>query len=110
MKLRRIYSKALPILKTLGASLVAWKIVCVIAGTAYALMVVSSESLEASLHRGDLIFLWNRRQRIHTGDIPVVWFDARPLPMVHRAIRVIERGVDGVSQSEYVLRSPFLSV
>ncbi|GAT26317.1 microsomal signal peptidase 18 kDa subunit [Aspergillus luchuensis] len=53
-------------------------------------MVVSSESMEPTSHRGDLIFLWNRQQRIRAGDIPVVWFDGRPLPMVHRAIQVIE--------------------
>ncbi|PYH31317.1 uncharacterized protein BO87DRAFT_399745 [Aspergillus neoniger CBS 115656] len=88
-----MYSKALPILKILGASLMAWKIICVFAGTAYPLMIVSSESIEPSLHREDLIFL----------DIPVIWFNTRPLPIVHRAIQVIEQEVKGVSQSEQLI-------
>ncbi|EIT80580.1 hypothetical protein AFCA_004908 [Aspergillus flavus] len=103
MKLRRNYSEALPIIKILGTAFIAWKIACVITGTAYPLMVVSSGSMEPAFYRGDLIFLWNRQQRIHTGDIPVVWFDGCPLPMVHRAIQVSQQEVGGVSLSKQLI-------
>ncbi|KAF7590289.1 hypothetical protein BBP40_003026 [Aspergillus hancockii] len=77
-----------------------WKTACVITDSPYPLMVVSSGSMEPAFYRGDLIILWNRQHRIHVGDIPVVWFDGRPLPMVHRAIQVShqEVGGDGVSR------------
>ncbi|KAE8132834.1 hypothetical protein BDV38DRAFT_274837 [Aspergillus pseudotamarii] len=103
MKLRRNYSEALPIIKILGTALIAWKITCVVTGTAYPLMVVSSGSMEPAFYRGDLIFLWNRQERIHAGDIPVVWFDGRPLPMVHRAIHVSQQEVSGVSLSKQLI-------
>jgi signal peptidase len=59
-----------------------------VSGSNYPIMVVSSESMEPAFQRGDLIFLWNRQEHIRAGDIPVVWFHGRPLPMVHRAIKV----------------------
>ncbi|KAG2022029.1 hypothetical protein GB937_004123 [Aspergillus fischeri] len=51
-------------------------------------MVVTSGSMEPAFYRGDLVFLWDRQERIRAGDIPVVWFEGRELPMVHRAIQV----------------------
>jgi signal peptidase len=38
--------------------------------------------MEPAFYRGDLIFLWNRQERIRAGDIPVVWFEGRELPRV----------------------------
>ncbi|KAF2142809.1 uncharacterized protein K452DRAFT_297341 [Aplosporella prunicola CBS 121167] len=52
------------------------------------IVVVVSESMAPAFHRGDILFLWNRTPVISAGDIPVVWFKGRELPMVHRAIRV----------------------
>lgn len=45
--------------------------------------------MEPTFQRGDLIFLWNRQQAIKVGDIPVIWFENAPLPMTHRAIKVL---------------------
>jgi signal peptidase len=59
---------------------------------------VISESMAPAFHRGDLLFLSNRSNNIRVGDIPVVWFPGRNLPMVHRAIKVIHtNGDDGSS-------------
>jgi signal peptidase len=44
--------------------------------------------MEPTLYRGDIIFLWNRTEQVHVGDITVVWFSGRELPMVHRTIEV----------------------
>lgn len=41
-----------------------------------------------AFHRGDVLVLWNRVDYIRAGDIPVVWFEGNPLPMVHRAVEV----------------------
>ncbi|KAJ5431032.1 hypothetical protein N7445_008764 [Penicillium cf. griseofulvum] len=65
-----------------------WGALCIITGSKYPIMVVTSESMEPAFQRGDLIFLWNREKTIHTGDIPVIWIPGNPLPMVHRVITV----------------------
>lgn len=50
-----------------------------------------------AFHRGDILLLWNRTSTVEVGDIPVVWFEGSPLPMVHRVI-----SVHASSESEYV--------
>ena len=60
---------------------------------------VISESMAPAFHRGDLLFLSNRSNRIQAGEIPVVWFAGRALPMVHRAIKVSDIGGDDDNSS-----------
>ncbi|KAK4868842.1 hypothetical protein LT330_006451 [Penicillium expansum] len=91
----RLLQSTAPTTKILGTALITWKTACVITGSTFPLVVVSSGSMEPTFYRGDLIFLWNRQHRIRAGDIPVVWFDGRPLPMVHRAIQVSQQGMGG---------------
>lgn len=52
------------------------------------IVCVTSESMSPAFHRGDVLLLWNRTSTVEVGDIPVVWFENNPLPMVHRVIRV----------------------
>ncbi|KAI2790738.1 hypothetical protein POX_c03586 [Penicillium oxalicum] len=92
--LKPAHSKALSCLTILCAGLFAWMTACLITGTAYPVMVVSSESMEPTFYRGDLILLWNRRHTLRAGDIPVVWFDGYPRPMVHRAIKVFDEEIN----------------
>jgi signal peptidase len=54
-------------------------------------MVVASESMAPAFHRGDQILLWNQEDQIHARDIPVVWLPGQPLPMVHRAVKVLRQ-------------------
>lgn len=64
------------------------------------IVCVVSESMAPAFHRGDLLLLSNRSETIQAGDIPVVWFAGRTLPMVHRAIKVFNTIKDDVdSQS-----------
>ncbi|KAF2870619.1 signal peptidase I [Massariosphaeria phaeospora] len=65
-----------------------WTTMRLLSNSPQPIMVVSSESMEPTFYRGDLILLWNRQRDVQVGDIPVVWFAGRPLPMVHRAIKV----------------------
>ncbi|CAG8342563.1 unnamed protein product [Penicillium nalgiovense] len=81
-------SSLLPVLWGIAHFFMLWKGACTISGSKYPIMVVSSESMEPAFRRGDLILLWNQQEHIRAGDIPVVWFPGRPLPMVHRAIKV----------------------
>lgn len=72
-----------------------------VSGSRYPIMVVSSESMEPAFQRGDLILLWNQQKHVRAGDIPVVWFPDRPLPMVHRAIKVSYMAMDGSEHARY---------
>ncbi|KAJ0344515.1 hypothetical protein KNSL1_009289 [Colletotrichum chrysophilum] len=63
-------------------------------------MVVLSESMEPTFSRGDIILLANW-QEVEVGDIPVIWFQGQPLPMVHRAVEIL---FDPVSQRQIFLR------
>lgn len=78
----------LPILRVVGTTLMAWKFLSLVSNTAYPAMVVVSGSMEPAFQRGDVIFLSNWDQ-VQVGDIPVLWFEGQPLPMVHRAVEVL---------------------
>lgn len=96
--LKRITSILLPIALFIGLISSAWKVMCVITGSSHPVMVVSSESMEPAFYRGDIILLWNHQEEVNVGDIPVVWFPGRRLPMVHRAITVLNQS-DGNQES-----------
>ncbi|KAI9923918.1 hypothetical protein ASPWEDRAFT_67270 [Aspergillus wentii DTO 134E9] len=102
MKTRRLLTEAFPVLWAIASIFMAWKALCALTGTAHPIMVVTSESMSPAFHRGDLILLWNRKEQIQAGDIPVVWFPGRPLPMVHRAIKV-SQDVDNHGLSRQVI-------
>ena len=87
-QLSRSLSLLLSILRVAATIFMTWKALCVVTGSTYPILVVSSESMEPAFLKGDLILLGNRQEKIYPGDIPVVWFSDRPLPMVHRAIEV----------------------
>ena len=55
-------------------------------------VVVTSESMEPVYHRGDILFVWNRKEELEVGEVVVAWFSPRELPMVHRVIRRIAQG------------------
>ncbi|KAH8173808.1 signal peptidase I [Sarocladium implicatum] len=84
-----------PGMRLLSASLwithvfMAWKALCLITLSPHPVQVIISASMEPTFQRGDLIFLWNRPEMIRVGDIPVIWFEGAPLPMTHRAIKVL---------------------
>lgn len=64
-----------------------WKGLSFVANSSTPIICVISESMAPAFHRGDILFLWNRTSSIEVGDIPVVWFDDAPLPMVHRVVQ-----------------------
>lgn len=79
----------LAMLTALSTPFMALKGLCVLTDSAVPIVCVISESMAPAFHRGDILFLWNRTTAVQAGDIPVVWFDDNPLPMVHRVIKVI---------------------
>ncbi|KAF1998683.1 signal peptidase I [Amniculicola lignicola CBS 123094] len=86
--LRRLLSEVLTIAWVLATCYLLWASLRYVTDSKHPVLVVSSESMEPAFYRGDVIFLSNCQQKIHVGDIPVVWFQNRSLPMVHRAIEV----------------------
>ncbi|KAF2469718.1 signal peptidase I [Lindgomyces ingoldianus] len=88
---RRWLSELLQIAYAIATILMLWATLRVVTGSPHPILTVSSESMEPTFYRGDIILLWNRQHYIDVGDIPVVWFPGRSLPMVHRAIKVIHQ-------------------
>lgn len=68
---------------------------CLVTNSRVPIVCVTSESMSPTFHRGDVLLLWNMTSTVEVGDIPVVWFESNPLPMVHRVIKV-----HSVSESE----------
>jgi len=99
---KRLFDTLLPVTLTIVAIFTAWKGMCAITSSSHPVMVVSSESMEPTLYRGDLILLWNHQQKVAVGDIPVVWFPGRSLPMVHRSIAVYNQSDDQEGMTRHV--------
>lgn len=78
----------LSVLRVVSSIFMALKLLAWVTNTPYPAMVVLSGSMEPAFQRGDIIFLSNRTELVSVGDIPVIWFDGQPLPMVHRAVEV----------------------
>ncbi|KAF4893769.1 Signal peptidase complex catalytic subunit SEC11 [Colletotrichum fructicola] len=76
------------ILRLFERIFMAWKVLSLATNCAYPAMVVLSESMEPAFSRGDIILLANW-QEVDVGDIPVIWFQGQPLPMVHRAVEIL---------------------
>ena len=83
-----------------------WKAICLATASLYPIMVVISESMAPAFHRGDILFLSNRRHEISVGDIPVVWFPGNPCPMVHRAIQVLVNGDSVFTSIDSIQHNP----
>ena len=86
--MRFYLSKALPLMLAASHSYIFWRGLSFLTNSPHPIVVVVSESMAPAFHRGDILFLWNRETAIQAGDIPVIWFPASPLPIVHRAIAV----------------------
>ncbi|KAI5859416.1 putative signal peptidase I [Durotheca rogersii] len=87
--MRNLLRRLLPLLHVVGGFFMLWKGFSVLADSPCPAHVVISESMAPAFQRGDIILLSNRGREIRVGDIPVVWFRNAPLPMVHRATKIL---------------------
>jgi signal peptidase len=78
----------LSVINILIGFFMSWMTLRLLTDCAHPILVVSSESMEPTFIRGDIILLSNRAETVNVGDIPVVWFPDSRLPMVHRAVKV----------------------
>ncbi|KAI8883861.1 SEC11-like protein C, partial [Backusella circina FSU 941] len=101
MNMRQVALQILNIL-TIGASaLMIWKALAVVTNTESPIVVVLSGSMEPAFHRGDLLFLTlPRNEQININDICVFKLPERPIPIVHRVIKLHE---DTATKKEYIL-------
>ncbi|KAH7130085.1 signal peptidase I [Dendryphion nanum] len=101
--MRLLLKRTFPALWVAGAAFMLWKLVCLVTNSPYPIHVVISESMAPAFHRGDIIFLSNWEHEIRVGDIPVVWFKEKALPMVHRAVKINWRQKPGENIFEQLI-------
>ncbi|PSN63282.1 signal peptidase I [Corynespora cassiicola Philippines] len=104
--MRKSSVEVLRIASAIAVAIALWSALTIFTRSSYPILTVSSESMEPTFYRGDIILLSNRRQRVVVGDIPVLWFAGRPLPMVHRAIEVLDQAegnADNATTSQLIL-------
>jgi signal peptidase len=89
----------LPCLLAVTGVFMAWKALSLATDSTQPIIVVVSESMSPAFHRGDVCLIWNRSKVIEVGDIPVIWFQGRQLPMVHRAIESHWQAEDATTQN-----------
>lgn len=90
-------SAALKLFLPVTFTFMMFKTLCLVTHSRVPIVCVTSDSMAPTFHRGDFLLLWNRTSTVEVGDIPVMWFESSPLPMVHRVIKV-----HSMSKDEYV--------
>ncbi|KAJ4462350.1 putative Signal peptidase complex catalytic subunit sec11 [Paratrimastix pyriformis] len=70
------------------SALMFWKALMLVTGTESPVVVVLSGSMEPGFKRGDLLFLYNDATPVKVGDVVVYQVDDKPIPIVHRILRV----------------------
>lgn len=74
-----------------SSALMIWKGLIVVTGCESPVVVVLTGSMEPAFQKGDLLLLTHdREQPIRVGDITVFKIHGRPIPIVHRVIKVHE--------------------
>ncbi|KAI8959046.1 putative signal peptidase I [Daldinia sp. FL1419] len=87
--MRASLCRLLPLLQIVSAMFMLWKGLSILTNSPCPIHVVVSDSMAPAFRRGDIIIISNLKHEIQIGDIPVVWFSKAPLPMVHRATKII---------------------
>lgn len=82
LRLRRAAYALYSIVSVLASVFMVWKAIACVSDSPIPIVVVTSQSMEPTFRRGDILLLWNRQEFVRVGEIPVVWFEGRPLPMV----------------------------
>lgn len=82
LPLRRAAYEVLSAALVIAHIYMAWKALSYVTNSPAPIAVVTSESMKPGFQRGDVIFLWNRQSTIEVGDIVLVSFPTRKLPMV----------------------------
>ncbi|XP_061992502.1 uncharacterized protein LOC133710448 [Rosa rugosa] len=100
IQIRQALSQAVSLGLIVTSALIIWKGLMLMTGSESPVVVVLSESMEPGFARGDILFLHMSKDPIRAGEIVVFNVDGRPIPIVHRVIKVHERRDTG---EDYVL-------
>jgi signal peptidase len=92
IKIRQVLTQAITLGMIVTSALIIWKALICVTGSESPVVVVLSESMEPGFQRGDILFLRMTDEPIRAGEIVVFSVDGREIPIVHRAIKVHERG------------------
>ncbi|CAN8270196.1 unnamed protein product [Cochlearia groenlandica] len=95
IKIRQLLTQAVTLGMIVTSALIMWKAMMCFSGSESPVVVVLSESMEPGFQRGDILFLHMNKEPIRAGEIVVFSVDGREIPIVHRAIKVHEKGDTG---------------
>ncbi|GMT00206.1 hypothetical protein PENTCL1PPCAC_22380, partial [Pristionchus entomophagus] len=94
MNVRQITFQVFNLAMIVCTALMIWKGSMVVSGCEAPMSVVLSGSMEPAFHRGDVVVLTHYDDEpIRTGDIVVFKIEGRPIPIVHRIIKVHEKDI-----------------
>ncbi|OVA00439.1 Peptidase S26B [Macleaya cordata] len=91
IQIRQLLSQAITLGIIVTSALIIWKALLCFTGSESPVVVVLSGSMEPGFQRGDILFLHMSKDPIRAGEIVVFNVDGRPIPIVHRVIKVHER-------------------
>ncbi|KAI8098744.1 signal peptidase I [Halteromyces radiatus] len=100
MNARQVALQVLNILTILASALMIWKGLALALNNESPIVVVLSGSMEPAFHRGDLLVLSLPNEPIQVNDICVFKLPERPVPIVHRVIKLHD---DAVTGKQYLL-------
>ncbi|KAL6221718.1 hypothetical protein ACLB2K_005113 [Fragaria x ananassa] len=100
IQIRQALTQAINLGLIVTSALIIWKGLMLVTGSESPVVVVLSESMEPGFSRGDILLLHMNKDPIRAGEIVVFKVDGRPIPIVHRVIKVHERRDTG---EDYVL-------
>lgn len=92
LNVRQLLSQSINLGLIVTSALMIWKALILVSGSESPVVVVLSGSMEPGFYRGDILFLNMGNSPIRAGEIVVFSLDGRDIPIVHRVIKVHERG------------------
>lgn len=91
MKPRKVLVQGTSLVLIVTSALMIWKALMIMTMSESPIVVVLSGSMEPLYYRGDILFLYNREEKICTGDVVVYQNGEQEIPIVHRVIAIQER-------------------
>ncbi|KAI7836026.1 hypothetical protein COHA_010110 [Chlorella ohadii] len=103
MNKRQVLLQTINLGMIITSALMIWKSLVLGTGSESPVVVVLSGSMEPGFYRGDILFLYQPKQPVDTGDIIVFNTDGREIPIVHRVIKVHQRA-DNASHTDILTK------
>src|SRR5690242_18655748 len=91
MKPRQYITQLVQLGMVVCSALAIWKSLMILTVSESPIVVVLSGSMEPTMWRGDLLFLTNYKTPVRVGEICVYQIPGKPIPIVHRALKVHEK-------------------